>query len=363
MSKDAAVIALKELSTGAGAGRIVFQVALEALDIAGDVYIESLNDYTNGVGKYYQDGLISNQDTVTSNHFKMYHDDLKAGRRVIVVAHSQGNLFANSVVGTVIAEDPDRFENSIGVVGVASPAGYLLKQNNDYVTADDDRVIDALRVTHYVLPSNINNDPGVWNDYRDWPLNHGFTTSYLASELESDYTLGDRTLRSRAVIDRMFLDLLAKLEYPLKRNPIVTSVFPEKATLNQTTTFTVTGQHLPSTLDFLLEDCLDVTPTTSWVNSETSRKFTCTPSGIAGLKSLEVKEAPECEFLYGRYVDFVDASEPTSCPSGNGYYCGKSSLGQNTNSLYYCQDGNYQVREQCSDGCETMPTGFNDKCY
>jgi hypothetical protein len=59
--------------------------------------------------------------------------------------------------------------------------------------------------------------------------------------------------------------------------------------------------------------------------------------------------------------DQCKAAQPT-CPYGNGLYCGSSSLGQNTNTLYYCQDGNYQVQEQCSNGCETMAAGTNDRC-
>ncbi|CAK8711901.1 hypothetical protein GMJAKD_01145 [Candidatus Electrothrix aarhusensis] len=57
-----------------------------------------------------------------------------------------------------------------------------------------------------------------------------------------------------------------------------------------------------------------------------------------------------------------DKCKTTSCPSGTGLYCGDSSLGQNTSYLYYCQNGNYQVRDRCSDGCDVMPSGTSDKC-
>jgi surface antigen len=53
---------------------------------------------------------------------------------------------------------------------------------------------------------------------------------------------------------------------------------------------------------------------------------------------------------------------PATCPDGTGLYCGKSSLNQNTNTLYYCQNGSYTVQEQCSNGCETMPSGTSDQC-
>ncbi|MCI5222394.1 MAG: IS1634 family transposase, partial [Candidatus Electrothrix sp. AR4] len=55
-------------------------------------------------------------------------------------------------------------------------------------------------------------------------------------------------------------------------------------------------------------------------------------------------------------------SAPASCPNGDGLYCGTADSSLNNNTLYYCQGGNYQVREQCSNGCEVMPSGTNDRC-
>jgi hypothetical protein len=55
-------------------------------------------------------------------------------------------------------------------------------------------------------------------------------------------------------------------------------------------------------------------------------------------------------------------SEQTTCPYGTGLYCGKSSLGQNEDTLYYCEDGDYNVHEQCSNGCEEKPPYVNDVC-
>lgn len=55
-------------------------------------------------------------------------------------------------------------------------------------------------------------------------------------------------------------------------------------------------------------------------------------------------------------------TETTICPSGNGLYCGSSQLNQNENTLYYCQDGDYQVQEQCANGCEVISSGAADRC-
>lgn len=51
------------------------------------------------------------------------------------------------------------------------------------------------------------------------------------------------------------------------------------------------------------------------------------------------------------------------CPSGNGAYCGRPSLGQNPDYLYDCSDGNYALTNTCNEnGCETIPTGSNGEC-
>uniref|UniRef100_UPI0040578ABB DUF4382 domain-containing protein n=1 Tax=Candidatus Electrothrix sp. TaxID=2170559 RepID=UPI0040578ABB len=64
--------------------------------------------------------------------------------------------------------------------------------------------------------------------------------------------------------------------------------------------------------------------------------------------------------LAGR-LSVVVAEEPASCPNGNGLYCG-SVVSRNENNLYRCTDGVYSVEEQCSNGCETMPSGTDDRC-
>jgi len=119
-------------------------------------------------------------DSVNSAlHIQKYVTDLQEGKRVLLVAHSQGNLFANQAVLSLMGT----YSGSIGMIGVASPAAAIYN-NSTYYTAHDDRVIDALRIIHDVLPSNLDNDPGVFNDPRDFS-NHQFRESYFASGLAS----------------------------------------------------------------------------------------------------------------------------------------------------------------------------------
>ena len=203
LSKKAVLHEIRALSTASGGGRIVVDVAVTAVDRASDEYMKKLEEDAQGLSRYYQ-------QSTTNNHIQKYTSDLNEGKKVIVVAHSQGNLFANAAVSEVIKRNSG-YVNNIGIVGVANPAGVVVGSNK-YVTADDDRVIDALRITHTVLPSNIDNDPGIFDDPRDL-LNHNFITSYFASELTKEYEAGN-TLLSRARIDNMVFDLLKTLDYP-----------------------------------------------------------------------------------------------------------------------------------------------------
>lgn len=124
--------------------------------------------------------------------------DLQEGKRVLLIAHSQGNLFANQAVSALMGQ----YSSSIGLIGVASPASVTVN-NSPYWTANDDRVIDGLRLTvPSVLPGNIDNDPGILGDHRDW-LNHNFAKSYF-----------DDSLASRTQIDIDFYDYINTLQYP-----------------------------------------------------------------------------------------------------------------------------------------------------
>lgn len=87
------------------------------------------------------------------------------------------------------------------MVGVASPAA-VLHSGTSYWTADDDRVIDLLRITNNVLTANLDNDPGIFNDPRDFS-NHQFQDSYFASGL-----------LSRTKIDTDVTSNMANLSFP-----------------------------------------------------------------------------------------------------------------------------------------------------
>lgn len=69
-------------------------------------------------------------------HVGVYRSNISEGRKVLVVAHSQGNFFANSAYQQIPADERPSF----GIVAVATPANSV-GGNGPYTTIDDDWVI------------------------------------------------------------------------------------------------------------------------------------------------------------------------------------------------------------------------------
>lgn len=99
-----------------------------------------------------------------------------ATARVVIVPHSQGNLYANLVYDKLIATGKPA--KSIGVVGMAVPYSSV-RSGNTYVTSANDVVIDATR-----LPT-LNNilGPTLSIPYQPTvdPLGHKLRETYLAN--------------------------------------------------------------------------------------------------------------------------------------------------------------------------------------
>ena len=135
---------------------------------------------------------------LASSHTSRFRTDLSEGRKVLIIPHSQGNLFANEAMATLISE----YARSIRAVGVATPASRTVN-NSTYVTANDDRVINALRsISIRTLRGNIDNDPGILNDSRGF-LNHAFIKGYFSQNLPS-----------RTEINRLVHATIGALEFP-----------------------------------------------------------------------------------------------------------------------------------------------------
>ncbi|MCI4646251.1 MAG: hypothetical protein MRY64_15835 [Hyphomonadaceae bacterium] len=145
-----------------------------------------------------QAAAIANIGSVEGLHANYYVSDLQAGKRVFVIAHSQGNLFANASLSAAATSLPTAAD-SLGMIGVATPAAQQFA-SSFYRTADDDRVIQALSLIETVLPANIDNVP--MDDFRSIS-NHLFERDYM-----------DARLPSRDAIDAELVRLAGSVPFP-----------------------------------------------------------------------------------------------------------------------------------------------------
>lgn len=147
-------------------------------------------------------------DQTNEAYLQKFRSDLLEGRRLLIIAHSQGNLFANRAVATLIEEYSEKAD-AMGIIGIATPAAQQVVRDSPrfpWFTARDDFVINFLRLKGYpVLDGDegvVDNDPGL-RDPRDKLSNHSFLPSYFAPGLES-----------RAKIDEAFFWMAGMLSYP-----------------------------------------------------------------------------------------------------------------------------------------------------
>lgn len=142
------------------------------------------------------------RDFVTAAHASTYRSDLDKQHRVIVVAHSQGNLFANESL--TLARESSADADSSAIIAVGTPANRVLEtlgRQGFYANSSVDRVNRLLRGAGFdVLEDNVDNVDGADpNDER----NHFFLNSYFAEDAPS-----------RTLIDMEMFDLARTLEYP-----------------------------------------------------------------------------------------------------------------------------------------------------
>lgn len=169
------------------------------------------------------------------NGFDGYRTLLSSGKRVLIVAHSQGNFYSNRVYREIA--DPvyggnAALESSIGVVAVATPAdispGGKLGLNEPNITVTEDFVIGHVRTSFGSLPSKSNRASAFLNPF-GWSSNvpeigwlplttqlekttygHNFVTWYLAGTYTHDFIM-------KGIVDTINgLGGYAGLQYPKK---------------------------------------------------------------------------------------------------------------------------------------------------
>lgn len=87
-----------------------------------------------------------------NDHVDKYRDALWQGRRVLLVAHSQGNLYANQAYEVLRHRHPELLQGgSVGMYGVATPASNVLGASAPYLTNNR----DFISLTPGALADNI----------------------------------------------------------------------------------------------------------------------------------------------------------------------------------------------------------------
>lgn len=98
--------------------------------------------------------------------------DLKSGKKVVLVAHSQGNFYANNAYIYIKSTYP-LYANSIGIVMTASPAS-INASGGPHTNNTEDLILNTVRKAYPILGQNVTWDrPGDSED-------HGFDDVYLA---------------------------------------------------------------------------------------------------------------------------------------------------------------------------------------
>jgi hypothetical protein len=138
---------------------------LAALDPIPDDFKDLLIETSNKI-----DASILNANPSVQDHVEKYNKALSEGNKVVVVAHSQGNLFANIAYLGITPQDSSGF----GIVSVANPDSFVAG-DGPYTTIDEDLIIWSVPGS---LPANLDNFSFInWDDL----TGHTFANSYMAS--------------------------------------------------------------------------------------------------------------------------------------------------------------------------------------
>ncbi|PCI41609.1 MAG: hypothetical protein COB41_10430 [Proteobacteria bacterium] len=105
---------------------------------------------------------------------------LNAGKRIVIISHSQGNFYANAVYSALTLNTP-AWANSVGVVQVATPAtsnqGSKLGNNEPQITVPEDMVMAATQLLNPWLTMPTKPVSGLSRNF----LELGGTSAYLSA--------------------------------------------------------------------------------------------------------------------------------------------------------------------------------------
>ena len=143
---------------------------LSGLDPLPDFLQDKLKEIANSV-----DASVVKSNPAVQRHIEKYNKFLSEGNKVVIVSHSQGNLFANIAYLGVDSQ----YSEGFGIVSVGNPDNFVAG-GGPYTTIDEDIIIGSVSNS---LPANLDNFDGInLNDLSG----HTFAKSYMKSNHEAE---------------------------------------------------------------------------------------------------------------------------------------------------------------------------------
>lgn len=121
-----------------------------------------------------------------TDHVAAYHDALHRAEEVLIIAHSQGNLYANQAYQLMANTEPASFKDSFAVYAVATPANHVAGGStsmNDYLTNHR----DIIQLVPGALPPSrglFRIATGKFADDVGMVSAHSFLNTYLSTEFD-----------------------------------------------------------------------------------------------------------------------------------------------------------------------------------
>jgi len=159
-----------------------FWIWLRHMDLAPEWFRAT---YQESIVQFQESSIYNDPDLV--NHVNAYVRDLHSGKRVLIVAHSQGNFYANNAYRRIRLEYP-QYADNVGIVSVATPAAWVEGANNlgtsrpeelYYTTNSADLIINLVRA---FFPNTLPPNPEEPFSTGYFQASHGFVDTYLNPE-------------------------------------------------------------------------------------------------------------------------------------------------------------------------------------
>lgn len=142
-----------------------------------DLDIETVTNFY--VDQIESKGYVNLNDNDLESVLAEINGAVTKDENILLVPHSQGGLYANSVYARLLSGSNSRGANKVGIYAVATPASYVAG-GGGYLTSHKDLVIWGLSLIRPVLESN----QPVSFTFGDF-LGHGFREVYLNRDLEA----------------------------------------------------------------------------------------------------------------------------------------------------------------------------------